>query len=157
MSFHIEAEKVVPYCVQDIVDLILDIESYTSFFKWCKIDITNKTVDSIDTIVTINALVKQYIFGCKVTSKKTDDGFEITMHGESSAFSFIGKWHVNQLEDNTKNHVRFILDMKVRSTLMKLALQGVKNKFTEDILQKFINEIERRKRSISVHNKDKKV
>ncbi len=129
---HYQDSKFVPYRVEDIYDLVLDIASYPEFLPWCKaarITSTHeegeKTHINADLVIAFAAFRER--FSSHVVGDKSANVIKVDyLEGPFKNLDFLWKFAPRQRDEKLLGtDVEFAVDFEFRSRILQAAIGQV--------------------------------
>lgn len=116
MPRHFET-KILPYTPQQMFDLVADIERYPDFLPWCLgAHVYDVREDELKADLQVGAAPFQESFASIVTLQKP---CAITVeYGGGSLAHLTNEWHFRAVEDGKACEVEFLVDFRLKSSLL---------------------------------------
>jgi coenzyme Q-binding protein COQ10 len=143
--FSCQEEKISPYNISDLSNLILDVEKYPEFLPWChKVKVLQKydNVLEVDLVISYKKIQKSYI--SKTNIEKSDDYVKITTNSSTGLFKKLHScWQLERISEQ-KTKIKFKIYFELRSVFFTKLL-GL---FFKNANQKMITSFENRAKEI---------
>ncbi len=138
--------RVIPYDVEFIYKIIMDIESYPKFLPWCSsATIVSHHGNSICADLTVNFKGISDGYRSQVSSRKIESGYEIKATSNSGPFQRLEHvWRIKSLNNGTK--VEFSIDFEFKSRILNMVI----GMFFSTAVEKMIAAFETRAKDLSV-------
>lgn len=115
-----DEERLVPYTVEQLYDLVLDIESYPDFLPWCAaIRVQKRTEEEIiaDTLISFKAYSENYTSRIVPQPPNQAAHAAITVEAISGPFKYLhNNWKFQRAGNETI--VQFHIDFRFKSVLL---------------------------------------
>lgn len=138
--------RVIPYDVEFIYKIIMDIESYPEFLPWCSsATIVSQQGNSICADLTVNFKGISDSYRSQVSSQKIESGYEIKATSNTGPFQRLENvWRIKSLNNGTK--VEFSIDFEFKSRILNMVI----GMFFSAAVEKMIAAFETRAKDLSV-------
>jgi coenzyme Q-binding protein COQ10 len=144
--YSLNETKMIPYDVNLIHQIIIDIENYPIFLPWCSsATILSKNEKGLSAKLTIafKSFADSYV--SQVSSRKIDNGYEVEAVAISGPFKHLKNvWRIKSL--NNHSEVKFSIDFELKSRILDMVM-GV---FFSTVTKKMIAAFENRAKELSV-------
>jgi len=135
---HIEISKNINANIDDIIDIILNVEDYSSFIPWCDVKIINKNANLIKTNVKIKLPLLKYHFPCDIEVLEKE---VICKGSKPLQFKFHAKWKIQEICKNECN-INFIIDIDCILLFLESKIHSIAEDFAIDIVNKFESRVQ---------------
>jgi coenzyme Q-binding protein COQ10 len=138
--------KVIPYDIELIYKIIMDIETYPEFLPWCSSATIISKQDGMlfaDLTVSFHGISESY--RSQVSSRKIHDGYEIKAVSNNGPFKKLENiWRIKSLNNGTK--VAFSIDFEFKSRILNMVI----GMFFSAAVEKMIVAFDARAKELSV-------
>lgn len=131
--------KILPYCANNIYNLVMDIEKYPEFLPWCKAakitEVISENNLQADLLINFKGIFEKY--SSNILHKKTSNGFEVNVVAIKGPFkNLVNKWTIIE---NGKNQcaVEFFIDFEFNSFLLSKMIGAIFHKASEKMMDAF--------------------
>lgn len=138
--------RIIPYDANRLHDIIMDIENYPNFLPWCS-SATILSQKENHLVAELKIVFKgvSYTYVSKVSSRKTQDLYEIEVVGISGPFKYLKNiWRIKSI--NNHSEVKFSIDFELKSRILDMVV-GV---FFSTVTEKMIAAFEARAKELSI-------
>ena len=138
--------KLMPYEVEEIVAIVLDIDKYPEFLPWCSsAKILSSTADeqTAQLEITFKGYVENYV--SRVLLTKDHNQYIVTSEAISGPFKYLKSTWVVQKKNNL-SQVEFFIDFQFKSKI----LNSIVGLMLSTAINKIITAFEDRVRALSV-------
>lgn len=130
--------KTLPYSVQDLSSLVLDIESYPKFLPWCG---AARVISDVDREILAELVIEFKGFYGKYQSKVLhkalpEDNYLIKVEAISGPFEYLkNTWLFTKKPENTQ--IEFFIDFRMKSGLLNKLIGSFYITASEKIVDAF--------------------
>ncbi|UAT43171.1 type II toxin-antitoxin system RatA family toxin [Anaplasmataceae bacterium AB001_6] len=136
--------KTLPFDSELLFDVILDINKYPEFLRWCKsVSILNKKGDTIDAHVSVvfKKIRSSYTSHIKFQRPENDKKCFIEIKSFDGAFKYLYTlWEILPL-DKEKTKISIKVEFEFSNKLLHILLKQVYHKAQREIIDLFENRI----------------
>jgi coenzyme Q-binding protein COQ10 len=133
-----KSEKILPNSLSQILELIMDIESYPEFVPWCKsTKIISSSNDEIIAEMEINYKGFTESYRSSITKSDVGGDMVVEVKAINGPFKFLNnKWIISSADDGTK--INFSIELEFKSFILDKMMGLVFVNATEKMINSFV-------------------